>query len=534
VRKLPLRLLLAAVAGVAATLAISLGASHGPDGERSANAGEPEANVAPPVVDPSGRPAQAARRPHVVMMIFDELPTDSLLGPDRRIDPVRWPNLASLARNSYWFPNAFAAYDSTPKAVPLILDGVRPYKGQPADPRGHPRTIFDMFGSRGYRIRSSEEATAICPRRWCANARRRRPSILRNLNRGRVERLEAFFRSIRPGGRPTFWFKHVLLPHGPYLYLPSGAQTRHGARDPIAGMNSTRSYHDEFLTRHNEQRYLLQLGFLDRELGKLFDRLVRLGMFDDTLIVLVADHGFAWKRGVKDRRRVNERNVEEVAPVPLFIKAPGQRQGRIDNAYVSTLDITPTIADLLNFRLPYRANGRSAFSRAVRRRRMVRLPTRDFSRIVRISARAYERRRRAVLRRRLRMFGFGLTGLYSGIGPNRGLVGRQVSDLRTSGTSRARAGLIGGRALRAVRRASGLVPAHITGTVRGGRRGAKRNVAVAVNGRIEAVGRTFYLRGRGSEHFAVMVPEDTLRDGGNDVQVFEVLRDGRLAVLARA
>ena len=57
---------------------------------------------------------------------------------------------------------------------------------------------------------------------------------------------------------------------------------------------------------------------------------------------------------------MNEGNVDEIGTVPLFIKAPGQRRGRINRAYVSTLDLTPTIADILNFRPPYRTHGRSA------------------------------------------------------------------------------------------------------------------------------------------------------------------------------
>ena len=65
----------------------------------------------------------------------------------------------------------------------------------------------------------------------------------------------------------------MLLPHGPYLYLPSGARTRPGPRDLLPGMNTVPGFHDEFLTRHNEQRYLLQLGFADRLLGRLLRRL---------------------------------------------------------------------------------------------------------------------------------------------------------------------------------------------------------------------------------------------------------------------
>ena len=60
----------------------------------------------------------------------------------------------------------------------------------------------------------------------------------------------------------------------------------------------------------------------------------------------------------------------------------------------------------------------------------------------------------------------------------------------------------------------------------GGWRGAKHDVAVAVNGVIRAVGRTWYLSGRRSEYFAMNVPEASLRSGRNGVEVFMVRRNG--------
>ena len=521
-----LRLLLAAAAAGGA-VALATTASDGSDGPA------PDARSAVrPLIDPEAAPARVSRRPPVIMLIFDEWPPDAMLGRDGRIDPVRYPNLAALAATGYWFPNASTVYDSTPKAIPVLMDGRRPREGVPSTPKGHPRTIFDFFGRRGYRIVASEEATAVCPRRWCGG-RGRRPSLVKNLQGGRVTRLRRFFRGIRPGGRPGFYLKHVLLPHVPWQFLPSGRRTRNGPRDPIPGMGGVPGFDDPFLTQHNQQRQLLQIGFVDHELGLLFGRLRRNGMLDRSMIVVVADHGFSWDVGVNDRRKVTAGNVDEVAPVPLFIKAPGQRRGRTVRSYVTTLDVVPTIADLLGRRLPYRADGRSAFSRTVRRRRFVRLPTRFFERIIRISARAYERRRRANVRRRLRLFGAGATGLFTGIGPNRGLLGKRVAELPRAAAGRVRGSIAAARELRAVRRASGLVPTQIAGSLRGGRRRQRRDIAVAVNGRIEAVGRSFYLRRRRTEHFAVNVPEAALRDGRNTVEVFEVARGGTLRPLAR-
>ena len=479
--------------------------------------------------------AAAAAAPPVVLLILDEFPTDALLDGHGRIDPVRHPGFAELRRTGTWFPNAHTVFDDTRQAVPLILDGRRPRRGAGRSRADHPQTIFDVFGRRGYRIVAHEEATALCPPRWCPGAPARNPDTIRNLRAGRAARLRGFVSAIAPSRRPTLYVKHALLPHVPYMFLPSGLRTRNGVRDPIPGMNGVRGYHDPFLTRHNEQRFLLQVGFADRMLGSLIRRLRRLRMFDRALIVVTADHGTSFEVGVRDRRLITSGNVDEVAPVPLLVKAPHQRRGRVNRAYARTLDVLPTIADVLDIGIPFRVDGRSAFGPAARRRRTVRMPTRDFRRTVGISARSWERRRRAVVRRRLRRYGSGdPLLLYRGIGPHRRLIGRTLAELSPLPRGRRRAVFVFGRRLRAVRRRSGLMPAQVAGTIRGGRRGARRSLALSVNGRIEVTGRSWRLRGSRAERFALNVPEAALREGRNDVRLLEVGRGGRLRLLGRA
>ena len=346
--------------------------------------------------------AQRSSRPHVVLLVLDEFPGDTLLGPNGRIDAGRFPNFAALAGDATWFRNAHTTYDSTTKAVPLILDGIRPRRGTAPIARDHPHSIFTALGRRGYRIVSSEEATAMCPRRYCPGERTKRPAIVPNLKGGRAERFGRFIRSIQASTHPTFWMKHALLPHGPWIYLPSGHRSRPEGPELLPGMQTVPGFYDDYVTDHNEQRYLLQLGFVDRLLGRLMARLRSEGMYDDTLIMVTADHGFAWQVGVPTRRSVDRSNVNELGPVPLFVKAPGQTRARVNDALAQTLDVTPTIADVLGVPLGYRTDGRSAFSRAVRARREVSLTTRDFSSIIRMSARRWKAQRRAVVRRRLR------------------------------------------------------------------------------------------------------------------------------------
>jgi Sulfatase len=525
---------LALPAGLVATVIFVLvpGTEDAP-GERRSAAAAVRAGEAP---GPAPTAERARRRPHALLLVLDELPGDSLLDRSVGVDAGRFPNFAALAADSTWFRNAYSTYDSTTKAVPLILDGMRPVADSEPELGWHRPNIFTVLRARGYRLVAAEEATSLCPPGRCRGAHRSRPAIMPRLNRGRADRFSSFVRSIRPSSRPTFWMKHVLLPHGPYLYLPSGAKTRPGARDLVPEMNSELAFHDPFLTRHNEQRYLLQLGFVDRLLGRLLRRLKRLGIYDDMLIVLTADHGYAWQVGVSTRRSVSASNIHELTPVPFFVKAPGQRTGRINPSYAQTLDVTPTIADVLGLRLGYRTQGHSAFSRAVRRRRGIAVTTRDFSGIVRIAGRRWQARRRVVVQRRLRTHGSGdWATLYTGIGPHRELVGRRVAGLARAAAKGTRASIAQAHRFDDVRRPGGIVPAQVAGTLEGNdapRPG--RAIAVAVNGRIEGVGQTFQLAGQPGEHYAVNVPEGALANGRNVVEVFEVTDGAELRALARA
>jgi hypothetical protein len=510
---------------LAATVAVAAISACGGDDGSTADA-SPSADVSP-----AATKAAVPKRPDVLLLIFDEWPIDAMLGPDGKIDAARYPNIAALTQTATWFPNAHTIYDSTTKAVPEILDAKYPRNHTAPNYQGHPRSVFDVFGRKGYRIRVNEEATSICPPRYCRGARLQRPGILKRLQRGRRERMNAFFDKITPG-KPTLYVRHTLLPHGPYLFLPSGKQTRAGWQDPIPGMNSPPSFHDRYLTQHNEQRLRLQIGFVDHELGRLFARMKANGTFDKSLIAILPDHGIATDIGVNDRRTTNKRNIDEIAPIPLFIKAPGQTAGRIDRSYVRTIDVVPTIADILNFRMPYRADGRSAFSRVTKRRRRIRLIKRDFSGTIVVSAKSMERRRAAIRRAKLKQFGYGnWESLYTGIGPNRQLLGRQVAQIASVAGNRTHAGLAQAAAMRSVNPSSVVLPAQVAGRVTGGKRGAHRDLAVAVNGKIEAVGRSFYLRGKRQESFAMMVPEKSLHGGRNTVQVFEVVGGNSLRLL---
>jgi Sulfatase len=496
--------------------------------------------------DEERRSDVATSRPPVVVVILDELPTDDLLGPDGRIDAERFPNFAELASISTWFPNAYTVYDSTFKAVPDILDAQLPERGTAPDVRSHQPSVFHLMNRLGYEIHKVESATAVCPPRICVGARARRPGVLDRLKGGgRPARLHKWIGQIRPRARPAFYLHHALLPHEPWIYLPSGRPNRPYGEDPIEGINSKASFGDARLSEHNHMRHLLQVGYTDLELGRLLDRLRRTGLLRRAALAVVADHGYAFDIGVQSRRLVSEATIDEVGPVPFFLKAPGQMQGEVDESLVRNIDLVPSIAEQLGTRLWWRHDGRSVEAPETRARDEMAIRTRDLRQVIRIGRDELEARRRANRRRWARLFGTGAqsrllfgdpwASVYR-IGPHRTLLDRRVAAL----DARPRAEAATGNGVRAVianaallRNVSGraaIVPTRITGRLEGRSREGLRPLAVAVNGRIRAVGRSFRLGRRRATYFSFVIPESALRPGRNRAEVFEVDDGGRTLI----
>jgi hypothetical protein len=484
------------------------------------------------------RAGSPERHPPVVVVVFDEFPADDLLGPDGQIDAARFPHFAELASMSTWFPNAHTQYDSTFKAVPSILDGRLPRPGSAPDVRSHKPSIFHVMDRLGYEVFKVESASAVCPPDICEGARTRRPGVLKRLSGGgRPARFHRWIGAIRQRPEPAFYFHHALMPHEPWIYLPSGRQSRPAGNDPVEGINKLPSFDDPDLSLHNHLRHLLQVGYTDHQLGELLGRLRRTGLLQRALIVVTADHGYSFQIGVRSRRLLSERNVEEIAPVPFFVKAPGQTEGEVDAGLVRNIDVVATVADLLGSSVFYRQDGHSAFSEPTRARKTFAVRTRDFAQEVRIGLGEMKRRRALWRRRWAGLFGTGLQSevlwgdpwaMAYRIGPHPELLGRRVAGLAVRPPSGISAEIANARLAQNVAASDTMFPTRVTGPLHGVPFDEHRDLAVALNGRIEAVGRSFDLWFKGREFFSVMLPESSLHAGPNELEVFEVLAGGAL------
>jgi hypothetical protein len=477
----------------------------------------------------------AQQRPPVVVVVFDEFPADDLLRPDGSIDAERFPNFARLASISTWFPNATTVFDSTFGAVPAILDGRLPRPRMATDVRSHKPSIFHVLDRLGYEVFKVESASAVCPPSICPGARTRRPGVLARLaGRGRPPRFHRWLGAIRKRAQPAFYFHHALMPHEPWLYLPSGRQSRPAGKDPIPDINHEVGFDDPDLTDQNHLRHLLQVGYTDRWVGELLNRLERTGLLERALVVVTADHGYSFRVGVKTRRLISDRNVDEIAPVPLFVKAPGQMEPKMNRSAVRNIDMLATIADLLGTRVFYEQDGRSAFSREVRARRGIEVRTRDFAGVVRIELPELRERRAVLRRQRAELLGTGDESalLYGDpwamayrVGPRPDLLGRPLRELSGGGANAARGArvTVANRGLfEHVSPRAQVLPTRVTGSLFGVPPGEHRDLALAVNGRIGATSRSFDFHRGEPEYYSFQLPETALRPGRNGLSIVEL------------
>ena len=500
----------------------------------------------------------------IVQIVLDELPQTTLTGADGRIDAELFPNLARLARGSTWYRNATTVDDLTTEAVPAQLTGLRPKAGSLPTARDHPRSLFTLFEG-SHELTVVEPITDLCPERTCdkgraglierlrslrsdlevvaqhlllpADLRDGLPAIDnvwegfetgsvtgagelrggRNLKRGVLARLArddataGFERAIasldRQGPRPPLVFVHSTLPHAAWRFLPDGRRYPIEGKE-FPGLASKGWVGPQWQADQAFQRHVLQVQYTDRLVGALLDKLRARGLYDEAAIVVTADHGTAFMSG-QPRRPANHANVGVIAPVPFFFKRPGQREGRVQDGPVRTLDVLPTIAEAAGVALPWKVDGVPADERAVDPSAPVDVSHAGEPAVTESLASVIgKRRRRDQLEARLLR-----DGLYA-VGPRPDLIGRRVAS--REGEQRVLAD-----------HGAAVLPSFVSGRADGLAPDAE--LAVAVNGRIEATTRVYRLDDRSL--YAALVPPSSLRDGANSVVALEVLARGELRPL---
>ncbi len=314
-----------------------------------------------------------ARAP-LFVLIFDALSATALIDDQQLVNSRRFPHLAALAEDSTWFPNASSVASWTMESIPAMLTGQYPHPDKLPRLADHPRNLFTLLGD-SYRMVAAEAVMELCPPGLNAYPRPEPPSGLPALASdlgliwlhrtlpapcaGRFPRVDqAWGNFINPGARvggqigrfyefldtfdagapPTLYYLHVVFPHMPYQYLPSGKRFRARVSKFLKPAAPGRiSPPDDETKVFLYKRYLMQTLLVDRMVGDFTRRLEELGLYDRSYVILTSDHG---------GRLVGE--LDDVFFVPLMVKQPRPATGAVDRRPVSTLDLLPSLLDLLD------------------------------------------------------------------------------------------------------------------------------------------------------------------------------------------
>jgi hypothetical protein len=536
-------------------------------------------------------PKIASRAAHsttpIVMVVFDEFPLGALLGPDKDIDARYFPNFYALSRRATWYRNTTAVSDSTLYAVPAILDGIRPDIRLHKLPHAadHPHSLFTLLGG-AYRMNVHENLTHLCPESLCSSVPQfslvpRIKALFRDtavvvtyvilpqrFTRGlpditqawanftvpqqaakvanfdedapnwddRASQVRDFISSIHADGQPSLNFLHVLLPHGQWEYLPSGQKYRPVARTGIRGMTGANTEgidpgawtKDPDAARENYLRFLLQTQFVDKLVGELIARLRSAGLYDKCLLVITADHGTSFRPGTA-RRTAQSANENDLLWVPLFVKQPGEQEGRTDTRNVETIDILPTVTEILGLSPGYPLSGQSLVSPGWRDRGIKVIDSASGA-VVRTGGN--EAGLEESLRYKLTTFpgwnsrdGFYISNHY----PE--LLGRRV---RAAAPDSWNFQLDWPTIYRGVNLNGTMVPAEISGTIQKSTAAVEplpKALAAGVDGFVQAVATPY--REDGRDRFTLLVPPGSLHNGTNQIELFTVTGPSTQPHLAR-
>ncbi|MGB5054811.1 MAG: sulfatase-like hydrolase/transferase [Nitrospirales bacterium] len=511
----------------------------------------------------------------VVLVVLDEFNITALLDGERRIDPVRFPNFAALAAQSYWFPNAVATYVETATAVSGILTGRQPRAGVRLNPTAtdHPQNLFTMLGDR-YALNVVESVTRLCPHKLCKeedaaagsslryksffadlaviffhiiappqlgkqlpplhaqwtgfgeellkkgilgqNESRIHPDLAAGGDSSRESRITSFLSQIKQTSSPVLHFLHVILPHTKYEYLVSGQQYFNKERFiPVGWIDGPgwggRWIGKEPLILTAYHQYLQQIGYVDQFLGKLRSSLETADLFDKSLIIVTADHGVSFQRGLS-MREVQKGNESDILKVPMFVKLPGQREGSIRERLVSGIDVLPTIADLLGFKIPREIDGFSMLDNENPPRDEI-----DFLGVGKIKLQDLN----GFPRLKWQVDHFGEHTALDRLvpkGPASTLIGQELGDLDIGHSSSLKYINENLNQFDQVNLESGYLPALFSGQIIGtGRRNLP--IAISLNGRVWATTQASLWDGK-RNYFSVLFPPSAFQSGENKVRVF--------------
>lgn len=357
--------------------------------------------AAPPALPQRADSASLSSLPPVVLVTLDTVRSDhlSVYGYGRRTSP----QLEAFARSATLYTRALASGDLTLTTHASIFTGLyaRQHGARVDSRRGalamregvrtlpallraagyttlavvaNPSYLAGRFGfSRGFDHYDDRAPTPLLPtprphtaiaggvalaRRLLPQDRRFEHADSSYRRAGRINR-EVFglLDGLAREPRPFLLFVNYMDAHWPYDpprpfrdRFPGGLGRGAPGLQDFQDVAQQRRRYTPVERRHLVSRYDGAIAYVDHELGRLFERLRELGLWEASLVIVTSDHGEAFgEHGLAGHGvSLHEHQIH----VPLLIKAPGQQQAAVVERPVSSVDLLPTILHVVGLERP--------------------------------------------------------------------------------------------------------------------------------------------------------------------------------------
>jgi arylsulfatase A-like enzyme len=303
---------------------------------------------------------QVASRPNVMIYLIDTLRGDRLgiYGNQRDVSP----NIDEFALQATLFEHVVSQSSWTKASVASIFTGMWPpahgaigWKHMLAD--GLP-TLAEVLEQAGYQTAAVSGNPNVVKAYGMDQGFQDFYRLLKRtseqINQKAFEWLDQ-----RDLERPFLLYVHTMDPHAPYQPPEPFRGRLAPDSDQMPQWQPSWKWPLEALP-YLSDLYDAEIAFNDDSFGRMLEELRSRDLFENTLVVLISDHGEELKE--HGRWRHGATLYSESLEVPMIVRYPGQSEGRRVAVPVQQIDVMPTILDALELGIPDTVQGRSLLS----------------------------------------------------------------------------------------------------------------------------------------------------------------------------
>lgn len=276
-----------------------------------------------------------ARRPNILWLIIEDFSPDlSCYGYDQ----VRTPNIDKLANEGTRFTNAFTTAPVCSASRSAFMTGMyqtsigaHHHRSHREDGYSLPDSILtapEYFAKAGYYTSNVKRGFSSFKGTSKTDLNFEHKGIFPGKDWDSLKVNQPFFAQVNfaPVHRMMYKMPDTLTVNPELVELPP-------------------YYPDHPIARLDWAKYLTKIELLDGMVGEVIEKLEQDGLAENTIVVLMADHG---RNHIRGKQWLYDPGIH----IPLIVRKPNQKKSQVDDRFVSALDLLPTLLELSDLNIP--------------------------------------------------------------------------------------------------------------------------------------------------------------------------------------